>query len=467
MLQDRYEPDKWFEYIYQLTNEMDPVLAQIDVLLDDEELYQLIRSDFARRYLLTEVTGRKSTPVEVILRMLTVKRLYGLSYEKTEYQVRDSLVLRQFCRVYFEDVPDDTTLIRWANLIRAETLEAYNRRITQLASELKVTRGRKLRTDGTVVETNIHAPTDSHLLADGVRVLGRTLQRAKQVLLPQTQMGSQIFRNRTRSARKRARQVYRLIARKKEAGKQAYRKLVKITRQSVAQAKEVLQALEENSHILAGHFQQAQRLKETLETFIPKVEQVVEQTIRRVFQDEKVPADEKIVSIFEPHTAIIRRGKAGKPVEYGRKVWLDEVEGGIVTRWDILRGNPSDKLQWTPSLDAHQQLFGKPPTQASADRGLYSAPNEAEAESRGIKRVVLPKPGKKSEKRRQYEKEPWFRKARRWHAGVEGRISVLKRCYDLDRCLNHGEDGFHRWVGWGVIAHNLKKIGATVAARSG
>jgi IS5 family transposase len=460
MLQDRYETDKYFEHIAIQIIEMDPVLAQIDVLLDDEELYQLIRNDFAKRYPLTETTGRNSTPVEVLLRMLTIKRLYGLSYEQTEYQVRDSLVLRQFCRVYFNDVPDDTTLIRWANLIEAETLEAYNQRVTELATRLKVTKGRKLRTDGTVVETNIHAPSDSHLLADSVRVLGRTLQRAKQVLSTQTQLAAQVFRNRSRSARKTARQVRRLITRQKEAGQQAYRKLVKIAQQSVSQAKQVLQALGESGH------QQAQRLKDTLETFIPRAEQVIEQTVRRVFWDEKVPAEEKIVSLFEPHTAIIRRGKAGKPVEYGRKVWLDEVEGGIVTRWQVLEGNPSDKLQWVPSLDAHQQRFGKPPTQASADRGVYSAPNETEAKRRGIQRVVLPKPGKKSQKRRQYEKQPWFRKARKWHAGVEGRISVLKRCYDLDRCLNQGEDGFHRWVGWGVIAHNLKKIGSTVATRS-
>jgi IS5 family transposase len=384
-----------------------------------------------------------------------------LSYEQTEYQVRDSLVLRLFCRVYFNPVPDDTTLIRWANLVKAETLVAYNQRVTQLATELKVTKGRKLRTDGTVVESNIHAPSDSRLLADSVRVLGRTLQRARQVLSKQTELGAQAFRNRTRSARKTARKVGRLVARQKETGQRAYRKLVKIAQQSVSQAKQVLEALEESSH------QQAQHLRDTLETFIPRAEQVIEQTVRRVFQDEKVPAEEKIVSIFEPHTAIVRRGKAGKPVEYGRKVWLDEVEGGIVTRWEVLNGNPSDKDQWIPSLDAHQLLFGKPPTQASADRGVFSADNETEAKNRGIKRVVLPKPGKKSEKRRQHEKQPWFRNARRWHAGVEGRISVLKRCYELDRCLNHGQVGFQRWVGWGVIAHNLKKIGATVAARSG
>jgi IS5 family transposase len=311
-----------------------------------------------------------------------------------------------------------------------------------------------------VVETNIHAPSDSRLLADSVRVFGRSLQRARPLLSEQTELAPRVFRNRSRSARKVARQVQRLVARQKEAGKQAYRKLVQIARQSVAQAKQVLGELQENTP------QPVQRLRETLETFVSRAEQVIEQTVRRVFQDEQVPASEKIVSIFEPHTAIIRRGKVGKPVEYGRKVWLDEVEGGIVTRWDVLEGNLSDKTQWKPSLDAHQQLFGKPPTQASADRGVFSADNEAEAQRRGIQRVVLPKPGKKSEQRRQREKQPWFRNARKWHAGVEGRISVLKRCHQLDRCLNHGEFGFQRWVGWGVIAHNLKKIGSTLAIRT-
>ena len=180
MLQDRYETDKIFDSILKLTTEMDPVLAEIDRLLEDEELYQLIRGDLARRFPKTEVTGRNSTPVEVILRMLAVRRLYRLSYEQTEYQVRDSLVLRQFCRVYLQDVPDDTTLIRWAGLVQPKTLERFNQRLTQLAAQLKVTRGRRLRTDGTVIESNIHPPSDSSLLADSVRVIGaRSAGRSK------------------------------------------------------------------------------------------------------------------------------------------------------------------------------------------------------------------------------------------------------------------------------------------------
>jgi IS5 family transposase len=464
MLQDRYETDKIFEDILKLTNEMDPILAEIDRLLNDEELYQLIRKDLAKRFPQTEVTGRNSTPVEVILRMLAVKRLYQLSYEQTEYQVRDSLVLRQFCRVYLQDVPDDTTLIRWAGLVQPETLEQFHQRVVQMAAQLKVTRGRKLRTDGTVVETNIHPPSDSSLLADSVRVLGRTLTRAKQVLGEQAALGQEVFRNRIRSVRRLARQVGEAMRRggeqaKIEGGK-AYRKLIRATETTIEQAQQVLPVLQEQT----AH--QAKKLVQTLETFIPRAQQVVTQTVRRVLHQEKVPASEKIVSIFEPHTDIIQRNKAHKPTEFGHKVWLDEVDGGIVTRWDVLEGNPNDDRQWLPSLDHHIERFGKAPKQASGDRGVHSPDNERQAQKRGVQHVILPQPGRKSEARRQYERQAWFVRGRKWHVGVEGRISVLKRCHELDRCRDHGQDSFEKWVAWGVITANLRTIGRRVVAKA-
>jgi IS5 family transposase len=464
MLQDRYETDKVFESILKLTNAIDPELAKIDQLLDDEELYQLIRNDLARRFPLTEVTGRNSTPVEVVLRMLAVKRLYRLSYEQTEYQVRDSLVLRQFCRAYLQAVPDDTTLICWAGLLQPETLEQFHQRVVQMAAQLKVTRGRKMRTDGTVVETNIHPPSDSSLLADSVRVLGRTLSRAKQVLGEQAELGQEVFRNRIRSVRRLARQVGEAMRRGGERARHegitAYRKLIHAAEATIEQAQQVLPVLLEQAT------RQAQKLAQTLQTFIPRAQQVVAQTVRRVLHQEKVPAGEKIVSFFEPHSDIIQRNKAHKPTEFGHKVWLDEVDGGIVTRWDVLEGNPNDDRQWLPSLDHHIELFGKAPQQASGDRGVHSLANERQTQQRGVQRVILPQPGRKSEARRQYEKQPWFVRGRKWHVGVEGRISVLKRGFELNRCRNHGEDGFEKWVGWGVIAANLKTIGHRVVAKA-
>jgi IS5 family transposase len=463
MLVDRYETDKFFEAILEIAIEIEPVLVSLDKVLEDEALYQLVRADMSQRYEKTTQTGRNSTPVEVVLRMLAVKHLYNLSYEQTERQVKDSLALRWFCRVYFEAVPDDTTLIRWANLVHPQTLKAFNERLVNLAEELKVTKGRKLRTDGTVVESNIQSPQDSQLLVDSVRVLGRTLSRAKAVLAEQTELGKAVFRNRTRAARKLGRTISQQLGKgtqqAQEAGRQAYERLIQTVQKTLEQAAQVTEALKAHTSLAA------ERLQETLDTFMPRAQQVINQTTRRVVDGEQVPAREKLVSIFEPHADIIRRNKRGKPVEFGHKVWLDEVDGGIVSDYRILEGNPSDDSQWKPALEHHCRLFGRPPDQASADRGVHSADNDALALDLGVKRIILPKPGYKSQQRRQHEKQPWFKRGRRWHNGVEGRISVLKRRHGLDRCLYHGQDGFHRWVGWGVIANNCLAIAAHQSKR--
>jgi IS5 family transposase len=175
MIVDRYDPINLFELVPKLELEFEPELAQLDQLLEDDQLFSLVKTDLAKRYPNSGRLGRHSTPAEVILRMLVVKRLYGWSYEQTENFVSDSIVLRQFCRLYLEAAPDDTTLIRWANTIGSETVASLNNRAVELARSLKVTRGRKLRVDSTVVESNVHPPTDSRLLSDGVRVVSRLL----------------------------------------------------------------------------------------------------------------------------------------------------------------------------------------------------------------------------------------------------------------------------------------------------
>lgn len=453
MLIDKHEADNILNRIPGLIIKMSPELAAIDQVLDDDGLFNMIRNDLAQRHPRTLTAGRKSTPVEVILRMLAIKHLYDLSYEQTEYQVADSLVLRQFCRVYLQAVPDQSTLFRWANLIQPETLQAFNGRILNLAIDSKLTRGRKFRTDGTVVETTIHYPTDSRLLADSIRVLGRTLTRTKALLGSRTELTKETFRNRTRSAKRAARKIAGLSRRGRAQLKPYYQRLVQVTRATIRQAEQVLAEMETQA------VEHGQRLIVTLRTFMPRAQQVLDQTIRRVFSGERVPADEKLVSLFEPHTDIIRRGKPNKETEFGHKVWLGEVEGGFITQYQVLDGNPADETQWQPMLERHVQQFGQPPWQASADRGVYSSDNEADATKLGVKRVILPKPGRKSETRRQHEKQRWFRRGRRFHAGVEGRISVIKRKHGLSRCRNRGRVGFERWVGWGIIANNLTVMG--------
>jgi len=448
MLQERHATDKVFEDVFQMIHKIDPVLAKIDHYLEDEELFELIKTDLSGRHPKTMKTGRNSTPVEVILRMLVVKRLYRYSYEETERYVNDSLVLRWFCRVYLNEVPDDTTLIRWTNLISDETLQKFNERITQLALENKVTNGKKLRTDGTVVESNVHPPSDSRQLADSIRVLERAIRRAGkiEVVEEQIQKSRQIARQIGETLRKRTDEA-------KDKGKQLYETLLQFTQTSIDRAQETLKAL------LAESGEKVHRLEEDLTTFIPLAAQVIDQTRRRVIDKENVPAQEKIVSIFEPHTDIIMRGKEAHPVEYGHKIWLNEVDGGIVSHYRLLEGNPNDELQWEPSLQAHCKTFKAPPELASADRGLSSSANEKFAQDLGVRQVVLPKRGYKSQERRDFEHQDWFVQGRKWHAGVEGRISVLKRAHGLGRCFNHGFSGFQRWVGWAVIAGNLAVMG--------
>jgi IS5 family transposase len=459
MLVEHYPTDKRFEELLGYIPELSPVLRKIDEYLEDEKLYKLIRADLAKRYPKTKETGRNSTPVEVVLRMLVVKRLYGYSYEETERVVRDSLSLRAFCRVYLQDVPDDTTLIRWANLIQPKTLETFNQRVVQLAVERKVTKGRKLRTDGTVVEANIRPPSDSRLLADSVRVLARTILRGQAVLRTAGLKIQSGFEDGTQPAKRLAHQIGETLRSKKEAaqsaGKQAYRELLHLTEQTLSCADQTYKQLKKRSE------QRAKCLVETLAHFVPLARQVIQQATRRILQGEQVPASEKIVSLFEEHTDIIRRGKESRPVEYGHKLWLNEVEGGLVSHYRILEGNPSDEKQWKPSLKAHLKTFQGPPVQASADRGLSSEPNEKLAQDLGVKHVILPKRGYRSKTRLKHEHKAWFVKGRHWHAGVEGRISVLKRAHGLGRCLTHGLTGFHCWVGWGVIAGNLAVLGRT------
>jgi IS5 family transposase len=463
MIIDRHPPVRLFGLVPGLPEAFEPELAQLDRLLEDDAIFRRVKADMARRRPHSLTLGRPGTPVEVILRLLVVKRLYDWSYEEVERLVSDSLVLRQFCRVYLEKVPDDTTLLRWARVIAPATLVALNERVVALARRLAVTRGRKLRLDGTVVETTIHHPSDSSLLADGVRVLSRALRRARTVLGEAAGGARELFRTRLRSVRRLVRSLHRLGRRKGDAAaramREAYARLIAVARKTCAQATRIGTALRERPE------PPAQRLARQLDTFLPRVAQAIAQAVRRVLRGETVPAGEKIVSLFEPHSQIIVRHKAGKPVEFGRKLWLEEVEGGIVSGWRLLDRSGQDAPYLLPSLAAHRERFGRPPRLVTGDRGVFSPENERLAEAAGVARVVIPAVGKITPERSRLEKQRWFRRGFRFRAGIEGRIGVLQRCYGLGRCRDHGEDGMGRWIGWGIVAGNLQRIARTVAAR--
>jgi IS5 family transposase len=455
MLIDCYPKEDIFARVPKMTERIDPVLQQLDQLLDDDEVYQQVRNDFGKRYRSTLVHGRHSTPVEVLLRMLIVKHLHQWSYQETEEQVDQNLILRWFCRLYWAAVPDDTTLIRWANTLQPETLHALNDRVVELARQAKVTQGRKLRLDATCVQTEIHHPTDSGLLVDSVRVLSRFVKRAKGLVSEQVRSVEQTCRSRLRSAKRVAQQLHRQLRRKgddKEAEqKELYQKLVEIAEHMVQQATQVMAALSQQTQ------QQAKRLLSEAEAVLPLVKRVIAQTRSRVIEGKKVSSDQKVLSLFEPHTRAIPRHKGGAQVEFGRHVILDETEGGIVTRYQILE-HPNEHGQAIEAVAHHVALFDHPPGTVAGDRGVHSPETEARLKEAGVKRVAIPASGNLSEERQALEHTRSWRRGYRWRAGIEGRIASLRRDYGWRTCRYHGQDGMERWLGLGVMASNLRHI---------
>jgi transposase, IS5 family len=318
MLIDRYPAEEVLARVPELENQTDPVLVKLDRLLEDDLLFARVRADLVRRYRWTAVHGRHSTPAEVILRLLVVKQLYAWSYQETVERVADSFVLRWFTRVYFQRVPDDTTLLRWAHTIQAETLHHLSDRAAQLAAQVRVTRARQLRVDGTVVETTIHHPTDSGLLGDGVRVLTRLIKRAKPLVDAALAGTRDAFRDRTRTMRRTLSSLHRVVREMREAVEAEQRhwsaQLLQTTEQTLQQAQRVQQALRDRLRRRSAPTReqaQAERLRAAVEHFALLVKQVIHQARTRVLEGGKVPAQEKIVSVFEPHTRILQRRKTG------------------------------------------------------------------------------------------------------------------------------------------------------------
>jgi IS5 family transposase len=201
-----------------------------------------------------------------------------------------------------------------------------------------------------------------------------------------------------------------------------------------------------------------------LDRLVPLARRVIDQAERRVLRNEAVPAAEKVLSLVEPHTAVIPRHKAGQLVEFGRKLWLAEADGGIITDVDVLEGAPPDAPRVMTSVERHRRQFGRPPDLLTGDRGCSTATVRRDATRAGIRRVALPQAGPPTATSRARERERWFRRGYRWRSGIEGRIGVLRRVYGFARCPEHGSDGLKRWVGLGVLTANLVTIARATAA---
>lgn len=439
-------------------------LRQIDQLLEDEAVIDVLADALAQRWPESRRRGRPGTPVEVVLRMLVLKHLFDWSYDDLEQEVRANLVYRAFTRIDAGAVPDAKTILKIARALGPEVIAQLHRQVVGVAQRAGVTRGRRFRIDTTVVETPVHYPTDSTLLQDGIRVLTRTLHEGCAVLgQPATRI-----RHRLRSAGRRVIAI-RLQSRR-EADRPAlvrsYRQLMGTTRAVLRDAATVVRQLgQAMPHVDAATGRRVQRVQARLRHWRPLIARVLQQTRARVLGgDTRVP--DKVLSLFEPHTEAIRKGKAAKPTEFGKLVTIQESEHQIVTAYQVHDTRPADQTLWAPALDTHIAIFGRAPDLATADRGFSSAANEAAATARGVRRVVLPHPGRKPPARRAHEKQRWFRRAACWRVGSEGRISVLKHRHGLRRSRYRGAAGTARWVGLGVIADNLRTTADFLLARA-
>jgi IS5 family transposase len=439
-----------------------PWMRQADEVLNDPKLLDLVQQELAKRCKKSKTRGRPATTAEVALRLLLLKHIRDWSYETLIREVRANLVYREFTRVGGGPVPDDKTIARLARQLGPELIEKLHQRVVDVAREYKAVTGAKMRVDTTVTETNIHYPTDSTLLGDGVRVLTRLMKKVTEVV---GQVGSRL-RDRTRSVRRRLLEVARASRDKSEKGKQkmqaAYGKLLETTGRVVGQARKFSVQIATRVKVKWGSGLTLKKAKAQLDQMIPRLEQVIRQTRQRVMGGD-TRAEGKIVSIFEPQTEVIRKGKAGKPTEFGKLVKIQEAENQIITHFEVFDQRPSDSALLTPSLERHIEQFGRAPAMVAADAGFFSAANEAKAEELGVKRVAVPSSSTKSVQRKQRQKTRWFKKAQKWRAGSEGRISVVKRRHGLDRCRYKGQQGMKRWVGLGVIADNLINLGSHLA----
>src|SRR6516162_5944393 len=439
----------------------EPWMIEADRLLEDESLIDGVFAAQGERHEHSATKGRSQTPAEMVLRLLLLKHVRNWSFDTLEREVRANLVYRDFTRIGMGKVPDAKTLARIAQALGGEVIAELHRRLVEIAQEEGVIQGRKLRVDTTVVETNIHYPTDSSLLGDGARVLTRTMKKVEKA----SGGLKKRVRNRMRSVNKKVMAIA-LAGRLKgpegeERRVERYRELLSLTRKILHQAEGVLGEMQA---VPRRRRAPLQSLAESLETMTGRVRQVLRQTKARVFQGiTQYP--NKILSVFEPHTEIIRKGKTSKPNEFGNVVKVQEAENQIITHYEVFAERPEDPQLLVPAVEQHQRQFGRPPRMVAADAGFYSQKNEKTIQEMGVTRVAVPSRSTKSSERRKLQRTRWFRAGQRWRTGCEGRISVLKRRHGLNRCRYRGFEGIQRWVGLGVIADNLIQIGRCLAVQ--
>ena len=441
-------------------------MPHADQVLADEQIVAAVYEALARRHPKSRSRGRLGAPAEVVLRLLVLKHIRNLSYAALEREVRANLVYRDFTRVGGGKMPDAKTMGRWGLAVGPQVLKQIHDRMVEIARDKGIVVGRRMRVDTTAVETNIHHPTDSTLLGDGVRVLTRAMRRITDVV---GAVGTKL-RDRSRSVKLRLFEIARIARAKgplnRDRLQQRYRRLLDKTSRVVGQAKRFSAEISHGVKRSADVLQQIalEGLRAKLDRMVPLVRQVMQQTRARVFHGD-THVEGKILSVFEPSTEVIRKGKAGKPNEFGKMIKLREAENQPIINYEVYARRPNDSDLLVPAIAVHQAKLGRVPRLVATDAGFYSARNEAAAKAMGVKRVCIPNRSSKSPERKREQKKRWFRNGQKWRTGCEGRISVVKRRNGLNRCRYKGDNGMQRWVGLGVISDNLVNIGLVMSKR--
>lgn len=424
------------------THEIGRELQEISRWLDEHrQLLSLVSRDLRRDGV--RETGRRGVPAEAVLRCALLKQYRQLSYEELAFHLEDSASFRAFARLPLAWTPKKAVLQKTISAITAASWEAINQAVITGAQHAKLEPAAMVRIDSTVTEALMHAPSDSSLLWDGVRVMVRLLERASALA------GSSAiaWRDHRRLAKKRAHAIQH--SRGKERKAKLYRDLIAATRATKAALEGAI------ARLAAGAGPGAEELRAEVRHYLPLIERILAQTERRVLRGEAVPAGEKLVSLFEPHADIIVKG--GRDVQYGHKINLATGRSGLILDVVVEAGNPADAERFLPMLERHVARHGRPPRQVAGDGGYASADNITEAKALGVADVAFHK--KRGLSIEAMVKSRWvYRKLRNFRAGIEANISCLKRAFGLARCTWRGLAHFSSYVWSSVVAYNLALV---------
>jgi IS5 family transposase len=434
-------------------------LARVDALLDDPVFFAPFVPYFDPRI------GRPSVPMETYLRMMFLKFRYRLGFEALCREVGDSISWQRFCRIPFGTrVPHPTTLMKLTSRCGEAAVAGLNDALLLKAAEAKLIRTDKVRADTTVVAAAVAYPTDSGLLAKAVGGIAKTVKRI-QAAGGATRTRA---RDRSRSAGQRARSIAaKLRLRGAAAREESQATVLRITGQladiakaAMADADAVIRNARRGLRRATGRRRgRLQRAINDLRTLIQRAEQVVTQTRSRLAGVMPDSAS-RIVSFHDVDARPIRKGRLGKPVEFGYKAQVVDNADGIILDHQVHVGNPADAHQLVPAIARIIDRTGRAPTAVTADRGYGYASVENDLHELGVRRVAIPRANRPGADRRELEHRKAFRAKIKWRTGCEGRINHLKRSYGWNRTELTTLTGARTWCGHGVFAHNLVKITA-------